>query len=153
MNEKSNLRRKLEELEDEVHKSWLHDFDRVKELTQVKEIIEQIINSDSIESFFDNNQSDIDYFLKNFTNKVITNILRQYYIFGENGDDHALEILKNFLRLFIKLLENYNIVIFENIKDIFDPTKSFYRGTSYGNIRVQNDKKLISKENFNVNIY
>lgn len=154
MNEKTQKRKRLEELEDDIHKSWLHDLDKVREIVEIKEILDQILISDSIESYFNNIQSDIDYFLKKFSNEIISNILRQHYIYGEKGDDLALEVLKNYLRLYIKYVDKPQyLALFENLKEIFDPSKSYYRGMSYGNVRVQNDTKLMSNERFNVNLF
>jgi hypothetical protein len=151
MIDKSLKRKRLEELEDEIHKSWLRDLDRVKEINETKEIIENIISNESIESYFDNNQSDINYFLNKFSGDTISNILRQQYVYGDKGDDHALDLLKNYITLFLRFIDRPQYLpLFENIKEIFDPTKSYYKGTSYGTCRVQNEKKFMSNEYFNV---
>ena len=151
MIDKTLKRRRLEELEDEIHKSWLHDLDRVKEISEIKEIIDNIITKDSIESYFDNNHYDIDYFLNKFSSDTLTNILRQHYVYGEKGDDHALELLKQYITLFLSFMERpHYLPLFESVKEIFDPSKSYYRGSNYGSCRVQNDKKLMSNEYYNV---
>ena len=42
--------------------------------------------------------------------------------------------------------------LWDAIKEIFDTTKSYYKGTSYTNNRILNEKKLITAEKFNETI-
>ena len=149
--EKTKLRKKLEELEDDIHKSWLKDLDKVKEISEITEILNQILNMDSIEKFFEND-NDFDYFLKKFSHEVINNILRQYNVYGNNGDDVAFNLLLCYVKIFLKFFEKpAYLPLWESVKEIFDPMKSFYKTMQYSNNRTINDKKLITADKFNVN--
>ena len=151
--EKTNLRKKLEELEDDIHKSWLKDLDKVKEITEISEILKQILEKDSIESYFEN-ESDFDYFIKKFSHEVIHNILRQFNVIGANGDDVAFELLLNYVKIFLKFLEKpAYIPLWESVKEIFDPLKSYYRSAQYSNNRSLNEKKQINADKYNVSTY
>jgi ubiquitin carboxyl-terminal hydrolase 34 len=147
--QKTTLRRKLEELEDDIHKSWLRDLDKVKELTELSRLLEQIYQKDSIEDFFDN-QSDYEYFCKKFTHETLFNILRQHIVYGDGGDEVALGVIFAYLRLFCKFMERPQYAtLWESMKDIFDDTKHFYKGILYGTNRVYNEKKLLTPERYN----
>lgn len=151
--EKTNLRKKLEELEDDIHKSWLKDLDKVKEINEITEILKQILDKDSIESYFEN-ESDFDYFIKKFSHEVIHNILRQFNVIGANGDDFAFELLLNYVKIFLKFLEKpAYIPLWESVKEIFDPLKSYYRSAQYSNNRNINEKKQINADKYNVSSF
>lgn len=154
-NTKSQIRKTLETLEHEVHLSWLRDLDKSTELLELEKILEDILNSNSIEEFFEKNESDFDYFIKKFSKECINNILRQHYVYGENGDEIASNILLLYLKMFLKFI-NYNnyLPLWESIKEIFDPTKPYYKGVGYNSVaRIDQDKKFkkqMSAEYFNV---
>ena len=76
----NTLRRRLEELEDEVEKSWLRDLDKVTEINAVTEILKQMLKLDALEDYFDN-AADFDYFMKKFSHKIISNIILAQYCF------------------------------------------------------------------------
>ncbi len=146
---KTELRKVLEELEDHIHMSWLKDLDKVKEFLQLETILEDILTKDSLEEFFNNNQSDFEYFINKFSHIVISNILRQPIIFGKNGDDVAFNILVKYLKIFTKYLHiNKYFPLFDCIKEVFESNKSFYKGALIK--REKNEKKYISAEKFNV---
>ena len=150
--DKTNIRKKLEELEDDIHKSWLKDLDKVKEITELTEILKQILEKDTIEGFFEND-SDFDYFIKKFSHEVTNNILRQYNVYGSNGDDVAFEMLLSYLRIFLKFFDKPNYLpLWESVKEIFDPFKSFYKSVQYSN-RTINEKKQITADKYNVRKY
>jgi ubiquitin carboxyl-terminal hydrolase 34 len=152
-NEKTLIRKTLEQLEDDIHKSWLKDLDKVKEFKTLTNILEEILNSNSIEEYFKNEQTDIDYFIKKFSKETINNILRQHFVYGENGDDVALNVLLIYLKIFLKFLDKAQYIpLWESIKEIFDPSKAFYKATMYGNMRIDPDirnKKQMSNDAWN----
>ena len=151
--DKTILRKRLDELEDDIHKSWLKDLDKVKEISEISDILKQILEKDSIESFFEN-ESDFDYFIKKFSHEVIHNILRQFNVIGANGDDIAFELLLNYVKIFLKFLEKpAYLPLWESVKEIFDPLKSYYRSAQYSNNRNLNEKKLINADKYNVSIF
>ena len=100
---------------------------------------------------FFTNQSDFEYFIKKFSQVVINNILRQHIIFGKNGDDVAFFVLIKYLKLFNKFLHNPNYFpLWDLIKEIFDSTKSYYKGSVSSGTKNQNEKKFITAEKYNV---
>jgi hypothetical protein len=101
-NKKTKIRMLLESLESEIHISWLRDTEKINELQELNKILTSILNSESIEVYFQNEESDFEYFMKKFSKDTINNILRQHFIIGENGDELGLEILGNYLKIFIK---------------------------------------------------
>lgn len=151
--DKTNLRKSLEQLEDDIHKSWLKDQDKVKEMHEIIEILEKILNGDTIEAFFED-ESDYNYFTKKFSKEVINNILRQHFIFGPNGDDVALQIIVLYLKIFLKFMDKVQYVqLWESIKNIFDCSNAYYKAMMYGNMRIeaeQRNKKQMSNDHFNV---
>ncbi len=148
--QKTDIRKKLEELEEEVHKSWLKDLDKTKEFSELIIVLDKIYQSESIESFFQNNQSDFTYFIGKFSYETISNVLRQHYVFGDNGDDVAFEVLHLYLKILVKFMEKHSYIqLFDSVKEIFDPSKSYYRGHSYTMNKVMNEKKILSAERFN----
>jgi hypothetical protein len=151
---KSELRQKLEQLEDDIHKSWLKDLDKVKELKELIEILEQILEKDSIEASFENDAETFEYFIKKFSKETISNILRQHFIYGENGDDVALEVLVLYLKIFLKFLEKPQYIpLWDSVKEIFDTNKSYYKAMMYGTARIdleRKNKKQMSGEYYNV---
>jgi len=150
-NSKSEIRKKLEDLEDHIHKSWLKDLDKVKEFMELDIILEELLTKDSIEEFFANIQSDVDYFIKKFSQVVISNILRQHIIYGKGGDDVAFGVLVKYLWLFNKFMHVPNYYpLWEFVKEIFDYSKSYYKGSISSSSKVNNEKKMISAEKFNV---
>jgi ubiquitin C-terminal hydrolase len=149
VNEKTVLRKRLEELEVEIHNSWLKDQDKVKEFLELSSILEGIYNKSSIEEYFEN-QGDFDYFCKRFSPEVINNILKQHMVFGPNGDEVALNVLFYYLRLFYKFMERPQYqTLWESVREIFDMNKSYYKGTVYGSMRNYNEKKILSAEKYN----
>jgi len=153
INEKSDLRIKLERLEDEIHESWLRDKDKVEEFIELDGILEELLSKDSIEEFFNNNQSDTDYFLTKFTSNVTSNILKQHYVYGPNGDDIVFHVLLQYLKIFNKFLHlSRYLSLFDSIKEIFDCNKYYYRGmVYYNNGKTLNEKKQITSDQYNVN--
>ncbi len=159
-NKKSKIRLLLESLETDIHIGWLRDMEKVNELLELNKILIDILNSDSIEIFFNNNESDFEYFIKKFSKETLNNILRQNFIIGDDGDDLGLEILGNYLKIFIKFMNKTKYLpLWESIKDIFDYNKSFYKGTGYNGILSKIDidrrkRKLLTSDEFNVsNLY
>jgi hypothetical protein len=146
---KSVLRQRLEFLEHQIYISWMRDQDKTAELQEIISILANI-KSTSLESYFDNNSSDLAYFITKFSKEVTANILRQPIVFGDGGDEHALLVLVEFLKLAVSLCDNGQYAaLFENIKEILDPQKSYFKGHAYMNQRYSNPKKQYSADKFN----
>lgn len=153
---KSELRVVLEKLEMEIFISWMRDLDKTAEILQIREIIEQLIISDSLEAYFNNDISDIEYFCKKFVKETISNLLKQSVIYGNKGDEVALSLLISYSKLFIKYCDQVNTkpyitTLVENLKEVFDYSKSFYK--EFGNIAQRvggiNNKKGFNSEKYN----
>ena len=102
MDSNITILKKLEYIEHEIRMSYLKDLNKTTELLQLKSILEEILNSNNLEEYFNNLIPDCEYFCKKFTNEVLTNILRQNVIYGENGHETVFSILKLYLQIFLK---------------------------------------------------
>jgi hypothetical protein len=154
-NNKTNIRKVLETIEHEIHFSWLRDLDKTNELQELIKILEEILNCSSIEEYFEKNESDFDYFIKKFSKECINNILRQHYVYGENGDEIASNVLLIYLKLFLKFYHfNNYIPLWDSVKEIFDSSKPYYKGMGFNMAsKIDQDKRLkkqMSAEYFNV---
>lgn len=145
---KTPIRLKLESLEDDIHKSYLRDMNKLEEMQQITKILDEIGSKESIESYFEN-ESDTEYFLKKFTPETIKNILRQNVVVGNDGEEIALELLLAYLRLFTKFFDKPYFSLFESVKEIFDYSKNFYKSSYYAT-KSNNEKKHMSADKFNV---
>jgi hypothetical protein len=145
------MRELLERLHCDIYQSWLKDLDKRQEFLALNNLLQKIIESESIEAFFHKDPNNINYFLNKFSKEVINNIVRQSVIPGENGDEIALEVLFSYVRIFLKNIRNAKYLsIYENMKEIFDGSKSFYRcPNSFAPPEVM-VKKQMSHEYFNV---
>ena len=122
----SLIRQKLEKIAYEIKISYARDCDRVEYMKELIEILKEILTKDSIEEFFNNDQENFTYFSKPFMNEVINMLLYQGKIYGENGDEVALEVLLNIFKLFLKFHKNNNYAnLFEIIRTIFE-NKDFF---------------------------
>ena len=123
----SLIRQKLEKIAYEIKISYARDCDRVEYMKELIEILKEILTKDSIEEFFNNDQENFTYFSKPFMNEVINMLLYQGKIYGENGDEVALEVLLNIFKLFLKFHKNNNYTnLFEIIRTIFENKRFFY---------------------------
>ena len=124
-NQKTEIRYKLEMLEEAIKNSWLRDLDKTKEMNELIHIQELMLTSPSIASFFENNQSDFEYFSTKFSHEVINNIKLQHAVYGENGDDIALNILNNYLLLWLKFHKDSTCIpLWDEVREIFSPDAS-----------------------------
>ena len=159
--ENKTLKEKMTILGDAIYTSWLKDTDKVDEMKECHEMLQDILNKcenvEDIEKYFNNDNEDFNYFITQFTKQVVPNILRQSIVFGENGEDIAFDILIDYLKIFLKyFLSNTDVnssklfPMFESIKEIFDNTKSYYKlNVSSSREKNPNSKKFISVEEFN----
>lgn len=154
-NNKTKIRKTLETIEHEIHLGWLRDLDKTTELIELNKILEEILTLNSIEDFFEKNESDFDYFIKKFSKECINNILRQHYIYGENGDEIASNTLLLYIKLFMKFINFNNYMpLWESVKEIFDSSKPYYKGMGYNTVsRIDQNKrfkKQMTAEYYNV---
>ena len=139
-NKQKDLLEKLKNI-NEIYISWIRDTDKVKEIKETHNFLNEILKKESIEEIesqiFYNNENCFEYFLNEFSKNVITNLLKQTVVYGENGEDCAFEVLLDYTKIFLKILtlndkkiyKFYNIL--ETIKEIFDDNQNFYNLTNY----------------------
>ena len=158
-NKEKDLLEKLTELQKEIYESWLRDTDKVKEIIETHNFLNEILKKNTMEEIesqiFNNNENHLEYFSNEFSKNVISNLLKQTVVFGENGEDCAFDVLLDYSKIFLKLLtlndknifKFYNIL--EPIKEIFDNTKDFYNLSNY----QYKDKNPNSKKKIEYNKY
>ena len=119
-NDKSETYLKLESLSLNVRKSWVEDSDQTDSMKEIIEIIDGMLIMTSLEDYFLNNKTDLDYFMGEFSKEVLTNTLNQPVIFGENGDEIGMDLIYHFVKLFMKFHQNKEYApLFENKKNFF----------------------------------
>ena len=136
--------RKLISLANDVKSSYQYDRDETDSIKEIIEILKSILIMESIEEYFSNNKSDLNYFMGEFSREVLQYILHQYFVYGENGNELALELLFHFVELFFKFHKNkeYN-VLFENIRTIFNPNSNFYTPSRINSKRKKKSKNYL----------
>ena len=150
--DKPETQRKLESLALNIKKSWTQDCDQTDSMKEIIEIIDGMLIMTSLEEYFSNNQSVLDYFMGDFSEEVIENILRQPTVFGDKGDEIAMELLFHFVKLFMKFHKNKEYSpLFEKIRKIFtNDSMNGYFNTNSRNFRIDvNPKKLNTYQQFN----
>ena len=104
--EESFQKSRMEGISKHIRYSYMTDTDQIDYFISLNEMLKSILELNSIEEFFNNDESDLNYFMETFLEECIDNILKSQVIYGENGDDIALEILFNVFYLFIKFHKN-----------------------------------------------
>ena len=80
--------------------------------------------------------------------EIIGNILIQPKIYGDNGEEIALNLLLNLFKLFLKFHKNSNYsTIFERIRYIFHQDHG--SNSFFSNHRYEDDEKKYNYSNFN----
>ena len=141
---------KLKSLCDDVIRSWHRDCDETNSMKEIIEIIDGMLIMTSLEEYFSNNKRDLEYFLGDFSKDVITYILMQPVIYGENGDEIALDLLFHYIKLYMHFHKNKEYSsLFENIRKIILREGSFFvtQGKYYK--KEINPKKGNTFEEFN----
>ena len=110
---------KLQAFSEDIRISWVSDMDRTETMENLIVILEQIISKSSLEEYFGNDQKTQKFFTTDFIHSVITNILKQPYVYGKNGDDIALNLLFHIYKLFYKFYNQNYPELFESIRSIF----------------------------------
>ena len=126
---KDDLYNKLESIYNEIRMSWVRDCDGTASMKELISIIENILKCDTLEEYFNNNTTTLTYFMGDFLKEVINNILIQPIIYGENGDQIAINLLYHIFLLFMKFHKNTNYApLFEKVRSIFhkDGSRSFF---------------------------
>ena len=140
---KIDLLEKMKEIDDAIFTAWQRDIDKVKEIIECHEFLTQIINNNEtikdIESkFFNNNEEYFTYFIQEFSPKSTKYLLLQNIVYGENGEDKALEVLLDYCKFFLKFMLNNSdndksklSSFIEIIKLIFNNSDQYYSNSYY----------------------
>ena len=149
----------LENMANEIKMSWLKDCDKTDSMNNANNIILSILSKDlSLEEIF-NNEKILQYFMTDFMKDVIQNILVQPIVYGDNGDDIALELLYNIYKLFLKYHKKKYSTLFEKIRDIVNTdasNHSYFLPPNENrniNIKIENPKRKITSYTFNHNFF
>ena len=146
----SEVYKKLYSLKNDIRNSYQYDRDETNSIKEIIEIIKSILIMASLEEYFSNNQTDLNYFMGEFSKEVVTYILHQYVVYGENGHDLALDLLLHFIKLFFKFHKNKEYsTLFENIRKIFDNSSSYYSPEHFKRDKEKVPKKYNTYEQFN----
>ena len=90
----NNLSDELHHLASEIKISWIRDTDKTDAMKKLTKILTDILNKyETLEDAFNQDEKLLQYFMTEFIEEVINNILQQTFVYGKNGDDIALELL------------------------------------------------------------
>ena len=157
----NELINKLQKSSQEIRLSYLHDIDKTDEMVKIQNFIQNILDSnESIEHNLEDNEETFKYFIGTFLKEVISNITVQNIVYGNNGDEIAVDLLYHIYELFLKFHKNtkYN-QLFENIREIIKPESSLpnffkpYIEQKINNQKIENKKRRYNSSNFNKLFY
>ena len=113
----NELINKLQKSSQEIRLSYLHDIDKTDEMVKIQNFIQNILDSnESIEHNLEDNEETFKYFIGTFLKEVISNITIQNIVYGNNGDEIAVDLLYHIYELFLKFHKNtkYNQLLSKN---------------------------------------
>lgn len=144
----------------EIRFSYLHDADKTDEMLDLIKFLKEILESnESLEHNFNDNEPAFQYFITEFLKEIITNILSQYIVYGEDGDEIAVDLLYHIYKLFLKFHKNVKYApMFEAIRNMLKDENAsmpnffkfcFEHNFSNQNQKIQNPKRNYNCSNFN----
>ena len=151
----------IKKLQDSVHEiklSYLHDLDKTDEIIKITNFLQKILLSEKLfEDNFDNNTDTIKYFTTSFLKELISYITVQNMVYGDNGDELAVELLYTIYKLFLKYHKEIKYSqMFEVIREIMKPENSlpnFFKPISdqrnNTNVKTENIKRKYNSWNYN----
>ena len=150
----TEIGKKLQELASAVKISWYHDCDKTKEMKEIIQILKKMAKANSLEEFFDNSKEDLEYFMGDFMKEVIDNILCQPFVYGDNGDEVAANLLFHIINLFQSFHNKSEYgPLWEKMRSILQQDRSastFFRPNNSGyHSKIYNEKKFFSAKKFN----
>ena len=148
---KTSLREDLENIESAIKQSWYHDIDATQQMKEFIDIQQRILDNESFETFFES-KNDFQYFINQFTEEVLSNILRERPVPGEDGDDIALQLLVNYV-LFYTQFHNESALepLWTKMRNLFKPSEHFFmqgNGHQLGHL-INNPKRNMKAHQFN----
>ena len=154
LGDKTSLRSVLENIEYAIKQSYVKDINAIQQMQELISIQEEILNKDTLESYFQS-QNDFQYFINQFTEEIISNILKERPVPGQNGDDIALTLLTNYILFYTKFHnENQLIPFWNKIRNIFKSSAHYFlQGNThqYGQL-FPNPKRTLNAHEFNASI-
>ena len=157
----NNLLNELKFIASEIKTSWQRDCDKTDSMKKLTSILSDILKkNDSLEEAFNQDEKTLQYFMTDFMKDVIYNITIQPIVYGENGDDIALEVLINIFKLFLKFHKNTKYSpLFEKIRGIINREKAnsrFFSPPSINrnqSLKIDNPKRRYNYYKFNNEFY
>ena len=152
LSDKSETYRKLEQLSNDVRNSWTNDCDETDSMKEIIEMINGMLVMTSLEDYFLNDKMDLEFFMGEFSKDVLSNILAQPVIYGENGDQIGLDLIYHYIKLFMKFHKKKEYSnLFENIRKIFSKPNSnqFFNPRAHSFKKEINKKKKFKYDKFN----
>ena len=89
-NNEISLLNKLKNIKEEIKQSWYKDCDRTKYMIEFTEMLKEMQTKESLEEYFSNDEQTLTEFKGEILQEIIGNILIQPKIYGENGEEVAL---------------------------------------------------------------
>jgi len=139
---------KLKKIKEEIKHSWYKDCDRTEYMIEFTKMLKEMASKDTLEDYFSNDEQTLTEFKGEILQEIIGNILIQPKIYGDNGEEIALNLLLNLFKLFLKFHKNSNYsTIFERIRYIFHQDHG--SNSFFSNHRYEDDEKKYNYSNFN----
>ena len=153
----NTLLKTLEYIASEIKISYVRDCDKTDSIKSLNNFLLNILGKNlTLEEIFNQDEKLLQYFMNDFMKDVIQYILMQPVLYGDNGDDIALELLCNIYKLFLKYHQNKKYSpLFEKIRDIINTDLSNHKYFSPSNentnfmTKIENPKRKINSYNFN----
>ena len=158
VNPKNKFIKKLQDSIHEIKLSYLHDLDKTDEIIKIQNFIQKILSSEKpFEENFDNNEETIKFFINSFLKDIITYITVQNIVYGDNGDEIAVDLLYTIYKLFLKYHKEVKYSqMFEVIREIIKPENSlpnFFKPyldqRTNTNTKTENIKRKYNSWNYN----
>ena len=144
----SSMMDKLKKIATEIRNSWFRDLDKTEYMIELTKMLKEMHEKESLEEYFGKDEKVLKYFMEDFFQEVISNIVIQPKIFGENGDEIALELLLNIYKLFLKFHKNSNYSpLFKKIRFIFNQEQA--RNSFFSDHKYEDGEKKYDFINFN----
>ena len=152
----TTFKKRLDHYVQEIRFSYIHDVDKTDVIIKVKNFIKVILESDEpLEHHFNNNEQLLKYFMTTFLKNIISNILAQNIVYGDDGDDIAVDLLYNIYKLFLKFHKEVKYAeLFETIREMIKPDNSvqnFFKPLSdqRTSSKIENIKRRYNSFTFN----
>ena len=142
---------RLKKIRHETFLSSKYYHDSTESIKELIQIIKEILTKNTIEEYFSNEEETFKYFNETFIKEVITFLISQTNIDGEDGDELTIELFCNIFKLFLKFHNNekYN-PLFESIRKIFDKGRFFishkYTSQDIYKNEIKHDFNLFNSE-------